>query len=172
VTPVDGPTGIETRYVPERRLASVRAEIFQPDVSAFLESGFMRLFEFTDAHPGLRSRGTAPESPAYALYHGTFGFDAPTLVEACVVLDGDVEPEDDISVRTEPAHWEAYLPLTKRRLALPALTAAYDDLGKWVALHARMLTAIPPREVYVTDVMVAYEDDHVCDVAFPFEPRR
>ncbi|NYI42703.1 GyrI-like domain-containing protein [Demequina lutea] len=169
---MDAPTGIETRYVPERRLASVRGELFQPEVAAFLERGFTLLFEFTNAHPGLRSRHTTLESPTYALYYGTFGFDAPTLVEACVVLDGDVEPHGDIAVRTEPAHWEAYVPLTKRRLALPALTAAYDELGEWVSRSARMLTSIPPREVYIADVMGAGADDHVCDVAFPFEQRR
>ena len=173
----NGPNGIAKRYVPERRLASIRAELYQPEVAAFLESAFMELFEFTNSHPGLRSHGTTPDAPTYALYHGTFGFDARTVVEACVVLDGDVlagdlESEGDIDIRIEPAHWEAYLPLTRRRLALPALTAAYDDLGRWVALNARMLTNIPPREVYVADVMVAYEDDHVCDVAFPYEPRR
>ena len=172
MTRENAPEGIETRYVPERRLASLRAELFQPEVEAFLESAFRRLFEFTNSHPGLRSRGTTPTSPTYALYHGTFGFDARTVVEACVVLERDVDAEGDIGIRTEPAHWEAYMPLTKRRLALPALTAAYDELGQWVSLNARMLTNIPPREVYIADVMVAYEDDHVCDVAFPFEPRR
>jgi len=171
VTPGNALNGIGTRSVPERRLASVRAELYQPEVAAFLGRAFALLFEFTNAHPGLRSRGTTPESPTYALYYGTFGFDAPTLVEACVVLDHDVEPDGEIVVRTEPAHREAFVPLTKRRLALPALTAAYDDLGEWVSLNARMLTAIPPREVYVADVMVAGNDDHVCDAAFPFEPR-
>jgi hypothetical protein len=34
-----------------------------------------------------------------------------------------------------------------------------------------MLTNLPPREVYVADVVIAHDDDHVCDVAFPFEPR-
>lgn len=91
--------GIGTRQVPERGLASVRAEIFQPEMVA-------------------------------------------------------------------------YVPLTKRRLVLRALTAAQDELRQWAALHARMLTEIPPREVHVADIMVAYEDDHGCDVTLPFEPRR
>ena len=141
-------------------------------MEAFLERAFTLLFEFTNAHPGLRSRGTTPESPTYALYYGTFGFDAPTLVEACVVLDRDVEPDGEVTIRTEPAHWEAFMPLTKRRLALPALTAAYDDLGRVGVAERQDAPNIPPREVYVADVMVAGNDDHVCDVAFPFEPRR
>ncbi len=172
MTPAVTPAGLDTRYVPERRLATLRAELYQPEVSTFLESAFTTLFEFTNAHPGLRSPDTTPESPTYALYYGTFGFDARTPVEACVVVSRDVEPEGEISVRTEVAHWEAYLPLTKRRLALPALTAAYDELGQWVVGHGRMLTNMPPREVYVADVMTALDDDYVCDVAFPFEPRR
>jgi hypothetical protein len=170
------PTEIATRHVPERRLATVRAEVFQPQVGEFLGRAFATLFEFANDRAGLRARDTTPESPTYALYHGTFGFDAPTRVEACVVLDRDVEahevdPAGAITVRVEPAHMEAFLPLTRRRLALPALGAAYDELGLWVATNARMLDHIPPREVYIADVMNAGDDDHVCDVTFPFEPR-
>ncbi len=97
--PGDAPTPISTRNVPERRLASVRAETLQPDVGAFLERAFTQLFEFTNTHPGLRSRNTTPESPTYALDYGTFGFDDPTLMEACVVVDGDVETLGSVEPR-------------------------------------------------------------------------
>jgi hypothetical protein len=167
---------ISTRLIPERTLATVRATILQTQVSEFLENAFATLLQFTGAHDGLRSRTTTPESPTYALYYGTFGFNEPTLVEACAVLDRTLTPEESghagkITIRTEAAHSEAFLPLTKRRLALPALGAAYDALGLWVTRHGRMLATIPPREVYIADVMQAADDDHVCDVAFPFQPR-
>lgn len=172
----DAPAPPSTRNIPARRLASVREELYQADVGAFLQRTFTRLFDFTNAHPGLRSPHPTPESPTYALYHGTFGFDGPTPVEACVVLDRDValdevDPMGQITVRVEPAHLEAFLPLTRRHLALPALGPVYDELGAWVETHGRMLAHIPPREVYITNVMSAGEDDYVCDVAFPFEAR-
>ena len=173
---------IATREVPERRLATVRAHVHQHEVGDFLERAFTQLFEFTNAHPGLRSRHTTPESPTYALYYGAFRSGEPALVEACVVLDRDLDPSDlapgssepggEIAVRVETAHTEAYLPLTRRGLALPSLGAAYDELGEWVSRNGRVVQTIPTREVYITDVMQAGNDDHVCDVAFPFEPRR
>ena len=162
---------IATREVPARTLATVQAQLHQHDVASFIPAAFGRLFAFSAAHGGLRPAATTPEHPTYALYHGTFGFDTPTLVEVCVVIDRAVASEGDITVRVEPAHSEAYLPLTRRRLALPSLTAAYDDLGEWVAHHGRMLSSSPPREVYIADVMAASDDTHVGDVAFPYAPR-
>lgn len=155
----------------------MQATLLQEQVSEFLENSFATLLDFTNAHAGLRSRATTPESPTYALYYGTFGFNQATTVEACAVLDRDLTAEEArhtgrITIRTEAAHREAFIPLTKRRLALPALGAAYNELGLWVSRHGRMLSMIPPREVYIADVMQAADDDHVCDVAFPYQPRQ
>ncbi|NTV39667.1 MAG: GyrI-like domain-containing protein [Demequinaceae bacterium] len=173
---------IAIREVPQRGLATVRAQVQQHEVGEFLGRAFAQLFEFTNAYQGLRSRHTTTDSPTYAIYYGTFRSDAPTVVEACVVLDrllepgevlpGSPEPGGAIAVRVEPAHAEAYLPITRRGLALPSLSSAYDELGAWVSRNGRIVQTIPAREVYITDVMAAGDDDHVCDVAFPFEPRR
>lgn len=162
---------VETRWVPERRLAVVSREVTQHEVSAFLAEAYVRLFDFTNAWPGLRDADTTAASPTYAIYHGNFAGDEPAIVEACAVIDGDVAPSGQIRVRSEKAHTEAYLSMTRRRLALPALSAAYETLGTWVVHHGRFLSQLPPREVYVTDVMKAGDDQHVCDVAIPFEPR-
>lgn len=166
-----GWNGVATREVPARTLATLREEVHQHEVSDFIVRSFAQLFDFANSFPGLRSPTTTPDSPTYALYWGTFGHDAPTWVEVCVVLDRAVVPKGDIAVRVEPAHTEAFLSLTRRRLALPSLTAAYADLGHWVSRNGKMLRALPPREVYIADVMGAGDDDHVCDVAMPFAPR-
>lgn len=164
-------TQVETRWVPERRLAVFSREIAQHEVSEFLAHAYVLLFDFTNAHPGLRATTTTETSPTYAIYHGNFGGNSSAVVEACAVLDGDVAPSGDIGVRIERAHTEAYLTMTRRRLALPALSAAYETLGSWVVHHGRFLSQLPPREVYLADVMTAHDDQHVCDVAIPFEPR-
>ena len=163
--------GVATRQVPARTIASIREQVHQHEVSDLIVRSFAQLFEFTDLFPGLRSPTTTPESPSYAMYWGTFGHDAPTWVEVCLVIDRPVVPRGDIGVRVEPAHAEAYLPLTRRRLALPALAAAYADLGQWVSRHGRMVRDAPPREVYIADVMLAGDDDLVGSVAMPYTPR-
>lgn len=162
---------IATRVVPERKLAVIGKELFQPELEAFIMGSFDALFGWAERHSGLRELDTTPEWPSYVIFHGPVTPDQISLVECCVVIDGPAEPEGDIALRVEAEHQEAYTTLTKKGIEFPAILDAYGAVAAWVHENGAMLERLPSREVYFTNVLTAGDDDPVCDVAFPYEPR-
>ena len=159
---------IQTRTVPERTLAVIGKELYQPELDPFIMEAFSTLFQHAEAHPGLRALTTTPESPTYVLYHGTVTPDQSALVEVCIVVAPDARPVPGISLRVEPAHEEAYATLTKAQIEFPDILSAYDSVASWVMAHGAMIESLPSREVYFTDVLESRDDQPVCDVAFPY----
>jgi DNA-binding transcriptional MerR regulator len=157
-----------TRSVPERKLAVLSKELFQPELERFIMEGFTTLFQYAERHPGLRELDTTPEWPTYVVFHGPVTPDQSAIVELAIVVAGDAPPEGDIVVKLEPAHDEAYVEVTKAGLSFPQILDAYDAVARWVNAHGTMLERLASREVYIANVMTAADDDHVCDVAFPF----
>lgn len=162
---------ISTRAVPERTLAVIGRELYQPELEPFIMETFSTLFQYAERHPGLRTLDTTPDEPTYVVYHGPVTPDESALVEACIVVSPDARPEGDISIRVEPAHQEAYTTLARREVEFPDILGAYDAVAGWVLAHGAMLERLPSREVYFTNVMAAGPEDPACDVAFPYEPR-
>ncbi|WP_062519053.1 MerR family transcriptional regulator [Demequina silvatica] len=162
---------ITTRTVPERTLAVIAREVYQPELDDFVMSAFVRLFDYAAAHPGLRPLDTTSEHPTYAIYHGSVTPDQSALVEVCVVVADGAPPVPGISIRLEPAHQEAFATLTRAQNGFPAILEAYDAVASWVLAHGEMVEDLPSREVYFTDVLAAGMDDPVCDVAFPYVAR-
>ncbi|WP_062298890.1 MerR family transcriptional regulator [Demequina maris] len=162
---------IRTRAVPERTLAVMSRELYQPELEPFIMEAFSTLFDHAVAHPGLRDLDTTVEQPTYVIYHGSVTPDSSALVEACVVVSPDARPAEGISIRLEPAHEEAYASLTRDQVVFPDILDAYDAVATWVMAHGAAHDDLPPREVYIADVMRADAEDLVCDVVFPFVPR-
>lgn len=162
---------IQTRTVPERTLAVIGRELYQPELEPFIMEAFSTLFQYAEARPGLRALDTTPEQPTYAIYHGPVTPDQSALVEACIVVSPDARPAEGISIRLEPAHDEAYTTLTKAGVEFPDILTAYDEVARWVMAHGSMIETLPSREVYFTDVMAAGDDDPACDVAYPYVAR-
>lgn len=162
---------IQTRTVPERTLAVIGRELYQPELEPFIMEAFSTLFQYAEARPGLRDLDTTPEWPTYAIYHGSVTPDQSALVEACIVVSPDARPAPGISIRLEPAHQEAYTTLTQSQVEFPEILTAYDAVAAWVMAHGAMIEALPSREVYFTNVLAAGPEDPACDVAFPYTPR-
>ena len=165
------PMDISTRTVPERKLAVIGKELFQPELETFIMASFHALFSWAERHPGMRSLTTTPEDPTYVIFHGPVTPDQAALVEVCVVISGAAEPEGDIILRLEPEHQEAYTTVTREGLEFPAILAAYDAVAMWVTQNGSMLERLPSREVYFADVIAAGMDEPVADIAFPYLPR-
>lgn len=161
---------IETRVVPERKLAVVAKELFQPELEQFIMSGFHELFSWAERNPGLRALDTTPDEPTYVIFHGPVTPDQSALVEVCVVISGPAEPEGSIVLRLEPEHHEAFTTVTRAGLEFPDILAAYDAVAMWVTQNGTMLEALPSREVYFADVIAQPMDAPVCDITFPFTP--
>ncbi|WP_062305675.1 MerR family transcriptional regulator [Demequina subtropica] len=165
------PMDISTRTVPERTLAVIGRELYQPELEAFIMEAFSTLFQHAEAHPGLRALDTTVDEPTYVLYHGSVTPDSSALVEACVVVSPDARPAPGIQIRLEPAHEEAYTTLTSAEVEFPDILDAYDAVAEHVLAHGSMREDLPSREVYFADVMAAAPTDPVCDIAFPFTGR-
>ncbi|WP_062383075.1 MerR family transcriptional regulator [Demequina iriomotensis] len=162
---------ISTRSVPERTLAVIGRELYQPELEPFIMEAFSTLFRHAEARPGLRALDTTPAEPTYVIYHGPVTPDQSALVEACIVVSPDARPAEGVAIRLEPAHEEAYATLTRAEVEFPDILDAYDAVAEWVLAHGTMREDLPSREVYFTDVMKAAPGDPACDVAFPFVAR-
>jgi effector-binding domain-containing protein len=83
----------------------------------------------------------------------------------CVPFDGRVDPADGVTVRSEPAHREAFATITMAQCEFPAILDAYGAVESWIRRRG-MEIADSPREVYFTDGEAA-PDEPFCDIAFP-----
>jgi effector-binding domain-containing protein len=159
---------IQTRTIPERTLAVIAQELFQPQLDEFIPDAFGELFQWAERHPGVRSLNTTPDEPTYVIFHGPVTPDASARVEVCAVVNEQAEPDGRISVRSEAQHEEAFTTITRAQLEFPNILEAYDAVAMWVMQNGAMIETMPSREVYFADVMNEPMDALVCDVAFPF----
>jgi hypothetical protein len=155
---------IKLRDVPEQRVVIEARTVDEAQLTDWLPGAMGRVAARAagdalrlSAQPWL-DRG--PDEPVVFLvfFEGNPN-EGPTLVEvgAPVAAGGD---------RTEPAHREAYVRVTKGRVVSGRLGEVYQGLEKWAGEQGLRIVAAP-REVYWTDFMSAGEDDLVFDVAFP-----
>jgi DNA-binding transcriptional MerR regulator len=152
---------VETRDIPEQKVLTIQRAVFVKDLPAFIEASFGRLF----AHI---HRGAKVAGPSMVLYHGQVNDDSDGPVEVCVPFSGSLEPVEEMRVRLEPAHREAFTRLTKAQVEFPGILKAYDAVGGWIQTNGLKNTG-SPREVYFDDFMKLKPDDPACDIAFPYE---
>jgi DNA-binding transcriptional MerR regulator len=114
-----------------------------------------------------RCGGVAAER--FVIFHGIVTADSDGPVEVCVPVCHAPEDPTELAWRVEPAHREAFIPVTKAHFEVPAIWSIYDQLARWVAAPGRR-QAGAPREVYRAQVepLFAAADEQICDVAMPF----
>ena len=95
---------VKVRHVPERKLAVISAELFQPELDPFIMEAFEELFAWAGRNPGLRSLKTTPDEPTYAIFHGPITPDQSARLDVCMVITGPAEPEGRIALQVEEAH--------------------------------------------------------------------
>jgi hypothetical protein len=106
------------------------------------------------------------------IFHGEVNEDSDGLVEVCAPAAHPDGLPPGLPVRTEAAHREAYMPITRAQFEYPQILSAYDAVADWIAT-AGLAQAGPPREVYgCTDIPAAAAADPVCDIAFPIRGSR
>ena len=151
---------ISLRDVPPQTVATLSRRLTVADLSPYIDSAVRTLTQYVG------DSGAALNGPMLVIYHGVVDEDSDGPVEVCVPYDGRVDPAGDIAVRVEPAHLEAYTPLTRAQLHFPEVLQAYDAVADWIGsqpLHC----AASPREVYVGDMATTAEQGYLCDVAYP-----
>ena len=150
---------VETRDVPEQHVATLTRSLTVGALPAFIEDGYGRLAKH------LTEAGAERDAAFFVIFHGEVNDDSDGPVELCMPFRGDVQPADDVRVRTEAAHREAVTTITRAQLAFPAVLDAYEGVESWIK-RAGLEIVAAPREVYFTDDQVA-ADEPFCDIAFP-----
>ena len=107
----------------------------------------------------------------FVIFHGMVTADSDGPVEVCVPVRHPPADPAELAWRIEPAHREAFIPVTRAHFEIPAIWSVYDQLVRWVGAPGRR-PAGPPREVYraSSEPLFAPPGNHLCDVAIPFKP--
>ena len=149
---------IKQRDIPEQTVLTEQRSVRAGELVGFLNGARERLTRSAQDHGGAAG-------PWFVVYDGPVSEEAPVAVEVCVPIGG---APAGVATRTEPAHREAYVRLTKAKVEYPQVLSAFDAVAQWIGAHGLTSTGAP-REVYLTDFCAAGPADEVCDVAFPVQ---
>jgi DNA-binding transcriptional MerR regulator len=150
---------VQTRHVPAQRVMSIQRRLTVSEMASFVR-------EVKTAFAG-HLNGATPTAPFTLIFHGIVDQESTGPLEATLGCPDDVQPNDVIGIRTEPAHDEAFTTITKAQWEFPAILAAYDAVGGSPEVSSRARSRLSCREVYVAEPGAIGNDDLVCDIAFP-----
>ncbi len=150
---------VETRHVPAQRVMSMQRRLHGHETDAFVAEAKAAFSAHLDGQP--------PTGPFTLIFHGMVDSESDGPLEAILGCPDGTVPTDAIGIRTEPAHDEAFTPITKAQWDFPAILAAYDAVGCSPQAQARSGSRLSCREVYRAEPDRIGADDLVCDVAFP-----
>lgn len=153
---------IQERFVPAQQVATLARRVYVADLPAFIEEAGTTLTDLTGPHTS---------GAAIVIYHGEVNADSDGPVEVCVPYRGELTAPPEVTLREEPAHHEAFVPLTRDQFEFPEILRAYDATRQYVQEHGQC-TALSPREVYPVRWAGLPGNAFAGDVALPFEPRR
>jgi DNA-binding transcriptional MerR regulator/effector-binding domain-containing protein len=153
---------VQERDVPEQLVLTEQRHVLVPELSGWLETAIGRL----QGTAGQRFGGVS--APVFVIYHGEVNQDSDGPVEVCVPIDRSISPPKDVSTRSELAHREAYVRITRAQVEFPQILSAYDAVTEWATRQHRNICG-SPREVYFADFHAAKPDDEVCDIAYPID---
>ena len=152
---------VHERDVPEQTVLTEQRHVYIGQLTWIREAA-ARL----TAHAS-RCGGTA--GGHFVIFHGGVTADSDGPVEVCVPVRHPPADPAELAWRVEPAHREAFIPVTRGQFEIPAIWSVHDQLRRWVAAPGRRRDGAP-REVYLSDVepLFATADQQICDVAMPF----
>ncbi len=155
------PFDVQERFVPAQRMATLSRRVYVADLEGFIMEAFDRLYALA---------GGQAAGAGLVIYHGEVNADSDGPVEVCVPFTGALTVPEDVTVREEPAHHEAYVTLPKAQFVFPDILRAYDAVFEYARNHGTS-GELHPREVYPVDWNTLEEHDPAGDVAYPFVPR-
>lgn len=154
---------IHVRPVPAQRVMSIQRRLHGHETDHFVGEAKEIFAE--------RLRGAAATGPFTLIFHGLVDAEHDGPLEAVLPCPLEIQPDELVGVRTEPAHDEAYTTITKAQWDYPAILAAYDAVACSAEVTARPGSRLSCREVYLVEPDDIGPDDQVCDVAFPLGDR-
>jgi hypothetical protein len=102
------------------------------------------------------------------IFYGSVTPDSASVVEVCVPCSGELEPTENIAIKLEPAHEEAFVRLTKDEMDFPGILHAYDAVAGWLKENNKTCSRLSSREVYFADWLTTAGHEPVCDITFPY----
>lgn len=150
---------IQTRHVPARRVMSMQRRLRAPQTDGFVREAKAA---FAD-----QLNGASPAGPFTLIFHGVVDQESDGPLEAILGCPDDVGVTDQIGIRIEPAHDEAFTTITKAQWDFPAILAAYDAVASSAEVAARPKGRLSCREVYLAEPEAIGSDEFICDIAFP-----
>ena len=153
---------INTRSVAAQSVLTEQANVTAPELRDWIVDSGLRQLAAAAAIGG-------QTGPRMVVYHGEVSEDSDGPVEQIIPVSPDRIGEATVPTRTEAAHHEAYVTITRAQIQYPDIVSAYDAVEQWISANGRTIAG-PPREIYFADPSVGPPDEAVADVAFPIEP--
>ncbi|SMB89547.1 MerR family transcriptional regulator [Deinococcus hopiensis] len=153
---------VQERFVPAVRVVTLTQRVYVARLSDYIGEAGSRLAELA---------GEQASGPAFVLYHGQVNADSDGPVEVCLPVLGALTVPEDVTVREEPAHAEAFVALTRAQFEFPGILRAYDATNAYAREHGEC-GLLSPREIYPVAWEGLEADDFAGEVAWPFVPQR
>ena len=150
---------VQIRHVSEQRVMSIQRRLRGDETDDFVAEAKLAFHRHLD--------GRQPTGPFTLIFHGVVDQESDGPIEAMLGCPADVQPSREIGIRFEPAHDEAFTPITKAQWDYPAILAAYDAVACSPVATSRPGSGLSCREVYLAEPDEIGDDDLVCDIAFP-----
>jgi DNA-binding transcriptional MerR regulator len=150
---------IQTRHVPAQRVMSMQRRLRASETDGFVREA--------KAAFAAQLGGAAPTGPFTLLFHGVVDHESDGPLEAILGYSGEVQVTEQVGIRIEPAHDEAFTTITKAQWDYPAILAAYDAVACSAEVAARPRGRLSCREVYLAEPEQIGDDELICDIAFP-----
>ena len=71
------------------------------------------------------------------VYHGEVSEDSDGPVEVCIPFSGPLDPMQNMTIRLDPEHHEAYASVTRAHCVFPEILKAYDAVDFWLREHQK-----------------------------------
>ena len=117
-------------------------------------------------HHANRHAAMPVHDPFLGSAHGEVDEDGDGPVEQILPISPDRVTEATLPTRTEPAHWEADVTVTRAQIRYPDIMSAYDAVENWIGANGRTIAG-PARESYFADPSEGPDNEPVADIAFP-----
>jgi hypothetical protein len=109
---------------------------------------------------------------AFLIYHGEVSADSDGPVEWCKPVPAEQADElaaqiPELTLRTEPAHQEAYVHLGRGQIAAPQWQLAVQSLQDWAATEQRLPSELGVRVTFLASRPVTADSAPDCDFAVP-----
>ncbi|WP_256840900.1 hypothetical protein [Ornithinimicrobium cryptoxanthini] len=153
---------VRSRLASERTVATATVHVTQTD----LVPTIVRLRN--DLRDHVAQGGARHTEEHWVIYHGTVTPDSDGPIEVCVPYEGAAAPAREVTLRVEPAHEEAWVPLTAAECTYPPILHAYAAVERWIREYGRL--AGPPREIYPVPWDDRPDAGPVAEIARPYLP--